>query len=105
MLRIRRKRTRGWRKPSGAVYVGRPSVWANPFDWRTLGREEAARRYRAWLRGEAYREVEPERRAEILRRLPELRGRALMCWCPLHEPCHADILLELVENGPERCSE
>ena len=22
-----------------------------------------------------------------------LRGRDLACWCPLDEPCHADVLL------------
>ncbi len=29
--RIQRKRTKGWRMPEGAVYVGRPTVWGNPF--------------------------------------------------------------------------
>lgn len=24
-----------------------------------------------------------------------LRGRDLVCWCPLDQPCHADVLLEL----------
>ena len=26
-IRIQRKRTKGWRMPEGAVYVGRPSTW------------------------------------------------------------------------------
>lgn len=30
-VRVQRKRTRGWRMPEGAVYVGRGSVWGNPF--------------------------------------------------------------------------
>lgn len=30
--RIQRKRTKGWRMPAGAVYVGRPSRWGNPFE-------------------------------------------------------------------------
>ena len=30
----------------------------------------------------------------------ELRGRDLMCWCPLDQPCHADVLLEIA-NAPE----
>jgi hypothetical protein len=34
-------------------------------------------------------------RNEMVRRLPELRGKDLMCWCPLDKPCHADVLLEL----------
>ena len=29
--RIQRKRTRGWRMPEGAVYVGRPTKWGNLF--------------------------------------------------------------------------
>lgn len=29
--RIQRKRTKGWRMPEGAIYVGRPSPWRNPF--------------------------------------------------------------------------
>jgi hypothetical protein len=29
----------------------------------------------------------------------ELRGKDLACWCPLDQPCHADVLLELA-NSP-----
>lgn len=29
--RIQRSRTAGWRMPPGAVYVGRPSKWGNPY--------------------------------------------------------------------------
>lgn len=29
--RIQRQRTKGWRMPEGAVYVGRPSRWGSPF--------------------------------------------------------------------------
>ena len=32
--RIQRKRTKGWRMPPGAVYVGRPTKWGNP--WRPV---------------------------------------------------------------------
>ena len=28
----------------------------------------------------------------------ELRGKDLACWCPLDEPCHADVLLELANS-------
>ena len=30
--------------------------------------------------------------------LGELRGRDLACWCPLDQPCHADVLLELANR-------
>ena len=33
--RIQRKRTKGWRMPEGAVYVGRPTKWGNPFEYLT----------------------------------------------------------------------
>jgi len=38
----------------------------------------------------------PERPA-----LDDLRGRDLACWCPLDQPCHADVLLELA-NAADR---
>ena len=28
----------------------------------------------------------------------ELAGRDLACWCPLDEPCHADVLLRLAND-------
>ncbi|MEV6702708.1 DUF4326 domain-containing protein [Streptomyces sp. NPDC051453] len=27
-----------------------------------------------------------------------MAGRDLMCWCPLDEPCHADVFLELANH-------
>lgn len=27
--------------------------------------------------------------------LAELRGKHLACWCPLSQPCHADVLLAI----------
>ena len=29
--RIQLKRTKGWKMPEGAIYVGRGSKWGNPF--------------------------------------------------------------------------
>ena len=28
----------------------------------------------------------------------DLAGRDLACWCPLDQPCHADVLLELANT-------
>lgn len=33
--RIHRPAIRGWRPPKNTVYVGRGSVWANPYRWRS----------------------------------------------------------------------
>lgn len=27
-----------------------------------------------------------------------LRGKHLACWCPLNQPCHADVLLRLANR-------
>ena len=89
--RLQMRRTRGWRKPPEAVYVGRPTRWGNPFRVDELGRAEAVRRFRALA------ETDAELRA---RARAELRGRDLLCWCPLDEPCHADVLID-VSNRDE----
>jgi hypothetical protein len=28
----------------------------------------------------------------------ELGGRDLVCWCPIDQPCHADVLLEIANQ-------
>ena len=53
--RIQRQRTKGWRMPEGAIYVGRPTVWGNPFDWRDplivqLTKEMGLPRVELWTR-------------------------------------------------------
>lgn len=108
--RIQRSRAKSWRMPSGAIYVGRPTIWGNPFlpeDAYAAGYRGSlhhvkgwcAIRYRDWLAGnEDFVEALEERRQEILRRLPELRGHDLACWCSGYTPCHADALLELANR-------
>jgi Domain of unknown function (DUF4326) len=87
--RIQRKRTKGWRMPPNTVYVGRPTKFGNYRDWRKFGRAEAVRLYRAML------DVQPSLCAEAKR---ELAGKNLACWCPLDEPCHADVLLGIANS-------
>lgn len=96
--RIQRKRTKGWRMPEGAVYVGRPTRWGNPFRVRgeryhqgiQQSAEQAVRRFRESLHlAHIQLGCTP---AEIR---DKLRGKDLACWCPLDRPCHADILLEI----------
>lgn len=91
-VRIQRKRTRGWRMPDGAIYVGRPSKWGNPFtvgpDANYSERAAIVGEYSTWLR------FNPEAK-ELRKSLSELRGKDLACWCRAGQPCHADVLLEI----------
>ena len=90
--------------PPGAIYVGRPGEFGNPFAHEDTG--VAVAMYGAWLRGGLRtarmtdcRKVLSgplhERRARILANMHWLRGKHLACWCRLDQPCHADVLLEI----------
>jgi hypothetical protein len=82
--------------PEGAVYVGRPSRWGNPyrvgsailFGYPPLPARLAVQMYRGLTTLGTFPDITP------------LRGRDLACWCPLDQPCHADVLLELANPGP-----
>ncbi len=115
--RIQRKRTKGWRMPEGAVYVGRGSKWGNPFTRWVIRetwddnygpcddiawRHEAVASYRREvLNGDGWFPPTPEDAQR------DLRGRDLACWCALEDaegrpvPCHADVLLELANTSAD----
>lgn len=108
--RIQMKRVRGWRKPEGVVYVGRPTKWGNPFSVAACidtgfaetvaeARPVCVFEFRSWLTNSGIGWAAGEmRRAWMLEHLDDLRGRDLACWCPLDQPCHADVLLELANR-------
>lgn len=78
--------------PKGAVYVGRPTRWGNPYHVSGVTTAAAAvELYRDYLR-------RAPSQGEVTQGLERLRGKNLACWCPLDQPCHADVLLELA-NG------
>lgn len=103
--RIQRQRTKGWRMPANTVYVGRPTRYGNPF---RAGDEITQFPFR-----DAYGPVvrDAAHAVEIFKGYArittfydamvrvDLAGRNLACWCPLGQPCHADVLLELA-NAP-----
>ena len=121
--RIQRRRTRGWTTPLDtqgrrAIYVGRPTLYGNPFQVAHIGK--------AWIvfvdaadgvTGRNVAEVSDERDARqravdefrAMLRTPggseqaeffaqQLHGRDLTCWCPEQMPCHADVLIELAST-------
>lgn len=96
--RLQRKRTRGYRAPPGAVYVGRPTVFGNPFRTVLISREQCVAAFRSWLADDSGRLGHEEQRRRLLERLSELRGKDLMCWCRPGDACHADVLLEIANQ-------
>lgn len=91
--RIQRERTKGWRMPENAVYVGRPSKWGNPYK---VGNEVIVNGERQWVYNAARAVVLYRERGAAWNEATRtaLRGKDLVCWCKLSEPCHADVLLE-----------
>lgn len=123
--RIQLSRAKGWRKPENTLVVARPSVLGNPFrvietankiepwqvryvphpnvdrrmvemfvsEWPTRieAITDAVETYRDWATtGENH-----YWRVQCFIDDWRLAGRDLACWCPLDQPCHADVLLEL----------
>jgi len=90
LRRIRLRRIKGWRMPANTVKVARPTKWGNPFEIGVHGtRQEVLRKYRAWIM---------QKLTEQPDFLAPLRGKNLACFCKMHQPCHADILLELANR-------
>ena len=76
-------------RPTGAFYIGRPSLWGNPFVIGKDGtREEVVEKYRSWLL------AQPELVTQVKQ---TLKGKDLVCFCaPLR--CHGDVLLEIAND-------
>lgn len=128
--RHQRRRTRGYRTPAGVLYVGRPTIFGNPFvDWQhprrkneravlltdgvsilmhlDAGAGDCVEYFRRYVLGQLPqlrgKKRLTDRALEVRRRLPDLRGRDLACWCSPDQRCHADVLLELsnqTQEGP-----
>jgi uracil-DNA glycosylase family 4 len=81
-----------WKRDADCdVYVGRPSVWGNPYKVGRNGtREEVLQKYEEFLKA---------RPAFVERARRELKGKKLGCWCK-PKACHADILARYVDAPP-----
>jgi hypothetical protein len=89
--------------PENAIYVGRPTMWGNPY--RVDTRPPHWPRERLWNRAAAvecyelmlasgWRLKRPPGFQIVETALDQLEGLDLACWCPLDQPCHADVLLK-----------
>lgn len=71
------------------VYIGRPSIWGNPFVIGKDGdRDQVVAKFREWI------VTQPDL---VARAKVELRGKVLGCYCaPFH--CHGDVLAEIANS-------
>lgn len=117
--RIQRKRAKGSRLPAKTLCVTRPSLLCNPYSVAEFG-ELALPLFRNTARGvwnpslvEGWTLVEVRKAYQShVNWLKRFMGRHpldvirttlpnydfIACWCPLDQPCHADILLELANQ-------
>ncbi len=88
--------------PEGAVYVGRPTRWGNPFpiiEHPTLSqvqaRASAVYNFEAALYGREgmHMGVTVD---DVRRELAD--AKYLVCWCHLSLPCHVDIYLKILSD-------
>lgn len=108
--------------PPNTVYVGRPTKWGNPINHQVCGRRKAVTLFRRLLKGKRLSALAKETFADrglnpmgnlwaelfirtqhkkLASEIHELRGKNLACWCPLDQPCHADVLLEAANTTLE----
>lgn len=86
---------KGNRKNEDYTFIGRPSVFGNPF---TIGkdgsREEVVSKYREYFLKRVSSDPEFKRAVEFL------RGKTLGCFC-FPELCHGDVIIEWLDAHPQ----
>ena len=121
MKRIQRKRTKGWKMPKNAKYIGRPTKWGNPFKlspdgwilyyktgkligipwcyWSvSCGFEikDVVELYGLWIDGKLQKD---HPHLPTPPSIEELKGMDLACFCSLSAPCHVDVILERIGSA------
>jgi len=80
------------KKEKSDVYIGRPSIFGNPFSIGVDGtREEVIEKYRIYFHGRLREDN------NFWRRIWNLKGKILGCWCKPQD-CHGDIIVEYLEK-------
>lgn len=77
------------------VHIGRPSIFGNPYKiGRDGDRAAVIAKFRAYFLERVGRD------ADFRRRVEELRGRTLLCYC-VPEPCHGDVIAGWLDGERE----
>jgi hypothetical protein len=92
-----------WMNDEMNVYIGRKgavfingqrfpkhdSIWYNPYKVKDVGRSEALDMYKKYIIDRLINEQ------NMFNKFNQLKGKNLGCWCA-PEPCHGDILVEII---------
>lgn len=73
------------------VYIGRGSIWGNPFTVEQFGRDECIEKYEQYIRDKL------RNNPELWQELQKLEGKVLGCFCK-PKRCHGDILVKILEE-------
>jgi hypothetical protein len=75
--------------------VTRPGPWGNPYagDAKSLDRRKVVKLFENMV-------SRVEERGRWVEASAELAGKNLACHCPHHQPCHADVLIEMANGAP-----
>lgn len=73
------------------VYIGRGSIWGNPFTVEKYGRDGCIDKYEHYIRDKL------RNNPELWQELQKLEGKVLGCFCK-PKRCHGDILVKILEE-------
>jgi len=74
------------------VYIGRPSIYGNPFSVKEYGREGCIEKYREYF----YKRIKED--VKFKEEVLKLKDKVLGCFCkPL--ACHGDVIKEYLDNN------
>ena len=83
------------------LYLSKWILWEDKLYNKTDGLKRICELYEQWINNDLpewnyqnHHIVKPFNNFD----LNELKGKNLACWCPLDKPCHADILIKLLNN-------
>lgn len=73
------------------VYIGRGSIWGNPFTVQEFGRDVCIDKFESYIRERLVKEP------GLVKSLLSLEGKCLGCFCK-PQRCHGDVLIKLIEE-------
>lgn len=104
MIRIQRRRVKGWKAPESTYHVTRPSKYGNLFIVGEITRVYNGNVYLQYGHRELIVPETPVQAVEAFKRyqLPYMDLQPLYdyehisCWCPVGSPCHGDAIVEAI---------